>query len=153
MNKQEALEALKENSWEFETNYFKYELVIDLKDAQEIISQIDTETGEILDGGRLSRNELDTLRGAGNEKRYTQKMKVWALFSVDLQQYYQPDNNLETLFLNKPSLDQLSKVIYGRPLAELSNDDCILGIVNLYKGKEVIVSGTEYRIEEVEVQE
>ena len=51
MNKQEALEALKENSWEFETNYFKYELVIDLKDAQEIISQIDPETGEILDGG------------------------------------------------------------------------------------------------------
>ena len=41
MNKQEALEALKENSWEFETNYFKYELVIDLKDAQEIVSQID----------------------------------------------------------------------------------------------------------------
>lgn len=79
-------------------------------------------------------------------------MKVWALFSVDLQQYNQPENNLETLFLHKPSLDQLSKVIYGIPLAELSNDDYILGIVNLYKGKEVIIKGTEYRIEEVEVQ-
>ena len=80
-------------------------------------------------------------------------MKVWALFSVDLQQYYQPDNNLETLFLNKPSLDQLSKAIYGKPLGELSNDDCILWIVGLYKNNEVNIPGTEYRIEEVEVQE
>ena len=80
-------------------------------------------------------------------------MEVWALFSVDLQQYYQPDNNLETLFLNKPSLDQLSKAIYDRPLGELSNDDCILGIVNLYKSKKCTIQGTEYRIEEVEVQE
>ena len=80
-------------------------------------------------------------------------MKVWALFSVDLQQYNQPENNLETLFLNKPSLDQLSNAIYGRPLGELSNDDCILWIVGLYKYNEVGIPGTEYRIEEVEVLE
>ena len=80
-------------------------------------------------------------------------MKVWALFSVDLQQYYQPENNLEALFLNKPSLDQLSKAVYGKPLAELSNDDCILGIVNLYKSEKGTIQGTEYRIEEVEVLE
>ena len=80
-------------------------------------------------------------------------MKVWALFSVDLQKYDQPENNLEALFLNKPSLDQLSKAIYGKPLGELSNDDCILWIVNLYKSKEVTIPGTEYRIEEVEVLE
>ena len=80
-------------------------------------------------------------------------MKVWALFSEDLQQYYQPENNLETLFLNKPSLDQLSKAIYGIPLAELNSDDCILWIVGLYKNNEVNISGTEYRIEEVEVLE
>ena len=41
MNKTEAIKALEESSWEYETNYFKYELVIDLKDAQEIVSQID----------------------------------------------------------------------------------------------------------------
>ena len=80
-------------------------------------------------------------------------MKVWALFSADYQQYNQPANNLETLFLNKPSLDQLSKAIYGRPLGELSNDDCILWIVSLYKNNEVDIPGTEYRIEEVEVLE
>ena len=80
-------------------------------------------------------------------------MKVWALFSVDLQQYNQPENNLVTLFLKKPSLDQLSKTIYSSPLAELSSDDCILGIVNLYKSKKGTIQGTEYRIEEVEVQE
>ena len=80
-------------------------------------------------------------------------MKVWALFSVDLQQYNQPENNLEALFLNKPSLDQLSKAVYGGPLAELGHDDCILWIVGLYKNNEVNIPGTEYRIEEVEVQE
>ena len=80
-------------------------------------------------------------------------MKVWALFSVNFKLYEQPDNNLETLFLNKPSLDQLSKAIYDRPLAELSNDDCILGIVNLYKSEKVALSGAEYRIEQVEVLE
>ena len=80
-------------------------------------------------------------------------MKVWALFSIDLRQYEQSENNLETLFLNKPSLDQLSKAIYGRPIAELNSDDCILRIANLYKGKEVTIPGTEYRIEKVEVQE
>ncbi|HFI0332285.1 TPA: hypothetical protein ACGOVE_000860 [Streptococcus suis] len=79
-------------------------------------------------------------------------MKVWALFSVE-NKYDQPDNNLETLFLNKPSLDQLSKAIYGRPLGELSGDDCILWIVGLYKNNEVDILGTEYRIEEVEVLE
>ena len=80
-------------------------------------------------------------------------MKVWALFSVDLKQYEQPENNLETLFLNKPSLDQLSKAIYDIPLAGLSNGDCVLRIANLYKSKEVTITGTEYRIEEVEVLE
>ncbi len=80
-------------------------------------------------------------------------MKVWALFSVDLQQYNQPENNLETLFLKKPSLDQLSKAIYGIHLAELNSDDCILWIVGLYKNNEVNIPGTEYRIEEVEVEE
>ena len=44
--------------------------------------KIDPETGEILDGGRLSKNELDTLRGAENEqKRYTQKMTLEVYFT------------------------------------------------------------------------
>ena len=80
-------------------------------------------------------------------------MKVWALFSVDLQQYDQPENNLEALFLNKPSLDQLSKAVYGGPLEEQSSDDLILWIVSLYKNEKVTIPGTEYRLEEVEVLE
>ena len=44
--------------------------------------QIDPETGEILDGGQLSQNEPDTLRGAENEpKRYTQKMTLEVYFT------------------------------------------------------------------------
>ena len=58
-------------------------------------------------------------------------MKVWALFSVDLQQYNQPENNLETLFLNKPSLDQLSKAIYGRPL--VGKNEETLAMISLYR--------------------
>lgn len=40
MNIQEAIEKMKEQSWEYENRYFRYELVIDLEDAQEIVSQI-----------------------------------------------------------------------------------------------------------------
>lgn len=44
--------------------------------------QIDSETGEILDGGQLSQNEPDTLRGAENEpKKYTQKMTLEVYFA------------------------------------------------------------------------
>lgn len=44
--------------------------------------KIDPETGEILDGGQLYQNELDTLRGAENEpKRYTQKMTLEVYFT------------------------------------------------------------------------
>ena len=44
--------------------------------------KIDQETGEILDGGQLSQNEPDTLRGAENEqKRYTQKMTLEIYFT------------------------------------------------------------------------
>ena len=46
------------------------------------LPQIDPETGEILDGGRLYQNDLDTLRGAENEpKRYTQKMTLEIYFT------------------------------------------------------------------------
>ena len=44
--------------------------------------KIDPETGEILDGGQLYQNDLDTLRGAENEpKRYTQKMTLEVYFT------------------------------------------------------------------------
>ncbi|MGF0112880.1 DUF1351 domain-containing protein [Streptococcus sp. SGI.013] len=44
--------------------------------------KVDPETGEILDGGQLSQNEPDTLRGAENEpKRYTQKMTLEVYFT------------------------------------------------------------------------
>ena len=46
------------------------------------LPKIDPETGEIMDGGQLYQNELDTLRGAENEpKRYTQKMTLEVYFT------------------------------------------------------------------------
>ena len=43
--------------------------------------KFDPETGEILDGGELSRNEPNALRGAENDlKRYTQKMTLEVYF-------------------------------------------------------------------------
>ena len=43
--------------------------------------KIDPETGEILEGGELSQNNQDTLRGAENNlKRYTQKMTLEVYF-------------------------------------------------------------------------
>ena len=46
------------------------------------LPQIDPETGEILDGGQLYQNELDTPRWAENEpKRYTQKMTLEIYFT------------------------------------------------------------------------
>lgn len=46
------------------------------------LPQIDPETGEIIEGGRLSQNDPDTLRGAENEpKRYTQKMTLEVYFT------------------------------------------------------------------------
>lgn len=45
------------------------------------MSQIDKETGEILDGGKLSQNNQGTLTGAKNEpKKYTQKMTLEVYF-------------------------------------------------------------------------
>ena len=44
--------------------------------------QIDSETGEILDGGQLSQNNPETLRGVENEpKRYSQKMTLEVYFT------------------------------------------------------------------------
>lgn len=49
---------------------------------RQYLPQIDPETGEIMDGGRLSQNESETLRGAENEpKRYTQKMTLEVYFT------------------------------------------------------------------------
>lgn len=46
------------------------------------LPQIDPETGEILDGGQLSRPYQETLTGAENEpKRYTQKMTLEVYFT------------------------------------------------------------------------
>ena len=46
------------------------------------LPQIDQETGEILDGGKLYQNEFGTLRMAENEpKRYTQKMTLVVYFT------------------------------------------------------------------------
>lgn len=79
-------------------------------------------------------------------------MKVWALFSI-ANEYDQPDNNLEKLWLDKPSFLQLVDTLYGRPVEELMDDE-IIKAANLLKGERVCDGHhNEYRIEEVDVEE
>lgn len=69
-------------------------------------------------------------------------MKVICLFSV-ANNYDQPDNNLIAVFEDKPTLDELSKVLYSKKLAELNADD-IVSVVDIFKG----IDNYEVRIED-----
>jgi len=51
--------------------------------------EFDPETGEILDGGQLSQNQQEAVRGAGNGlKRYTQKMTLEVYFADTKEKDY-----------------------------------------------------------------
>lgn len=78
-------------------------------------------------------------------------MKVWALFSIQ-NQYDQPENNLEQLFANKPTLEQIKTFFCGdAPFEELDNK-WICRYVDLIRGEEVYMDIYGWcRIEDVEV--
>lgn len=79
-------------------------------------------------------------------------MKVWALFSIE-NQYYQPDNNLEKLFVQKPTLEVLMKQIIGTTDLNDMREMDIIALVEILKGNEGRINGYDYRIEEVKVAE
>lgn len=79
-------------------------------------------------------------------------MKVWALFSIE-NQYYQPDNNLEKLFMQKPTFEVLMKQIIGTTNLNDMHEMDIIALVEILKGNEGRIDGYDYRIEEVEVAE
>lgn len=79
-------------------------------------------------------------------------MKVWALFSIE-NQYDQPENNLEKLYMRKPTFEQLIKKLYGSINISELEESQLVDAVMLLKGERVRSGDFEYRIEEVEVHE
>lgn len=78
-------------------------------------------------------------------------MKVWALFSID-NNYDQPDNNLEKLYKNKPTFEQLRYFFFkDTPIDEIHDNHIIL-LADILKGQESRFSNTDYRVEEVDVE-
>ena len=76
-------------------------------------------------------------------------MEVWAVFSV-AKEYYQPDNNLIILYENKPSFEQLKELLYKGESIEDLEEEQLISIVELLKGK-TITGYSTYRLERVEV--
>lgn len=78
-------------------------------------------------------------------------MTVWAILSIE-NNYDQPDNNLEKLYKNKPTIEQLKTFFFeDSPIEELEEDH-IFFLVDILKGKESRFSNTDYRIEKIEVE-
>lgn len=80
-------------------------------------------------------------------------MKVWAVFSIE-NEYDQPENNLEKLFKDKPTKEQLNKWYQGYvdEVEGYTKDD---RFEQMLVGQEVRFTkmGADYRLEEVEVEE
>lgn len=74
---------------------------------------------------------------------------IWCLFSVD-NNYDQPANNLVAFWPERPSIEALAKFL-GYNLAQ-ANDDTVVALVDVWKGKgaSVAPSDTEFRLEEVQ---
>lgn len=72
---------------------------------------------------------------------------VWCLFSIE-NQYYQPDNNLEGVWLEKPDLEQLLWVLVG-PGPEVISSELRECMKKVLAGKEARYYEMHYRLEEV----
>ncbi|GAF71220.1 unnamed protein product, partial [marine sediment metagenome] len=71
--------------------------------------------------------------------------EIYCLFSVD-NEYDQPSNNLVCAWEKKPDLDGLGKALeYGFPHA---SDEITLGIVGIWKGEDIRLGDTDYRLEQ-----
>lgn len=63
---------------------------------------------------------------------------MWALFS-EANEYYQPRNNLITLYEGEPSIQQLKETIYGKKLISDLKDDEIIALSDLVQKREVYI--------------
>ena len=79
-------------------------------------------------------------------------MKVWAIFSI-ADNYDQPDNNLEKLYRNKPTFEQILFFLHGETPLEDLEEYQLIDIVNMLQGKETEFKSESFRLEEVEVSE
>lgn len=72
-------------------------------------------------------------------------MKVWLLFSI-VNDYDQPENNLEAWWKDKPSFDTLAKAVGIMVDKKKGNEK----IGRILKGEDVRISGADYRLQELE---
>ena len=82
-----------------------------------------------------------------SSSKIAEKATCWFIFTVD-NNYDQPPNNLLWWSYTKPSIDELSKAVMNRPLADL-DDKYIIHIVNMFRGEEVRIDETTYRMREM----
>ena len=73
--------------------------------------------------------------------------KMKALFSI-ANAYDQPKNNLEYLFEEHPTLEQLAKAMHIK--FPCGSDEATLTIVRLWEGTEIRWGETDYRLETVQ---
>ena len=78
-------------------------------------------------------------------------MTVWALFRIE-NNYDQPDNDLQKLYKNKPTFEQVLSHFFPEAILSDIQEDHLIAAVMLLKGERVKLFGDEYRIEEVEVE-
>jgi hypothetical protein len=74
------------------------------------------------------------------------KTHIWCIFSIE-NEYNQPMNNLYGWFPYKPSIVDLANV-FGVNF-ENAKDEDIVNIVQLFRGEEVRIDNTDFRLEQV----
>lgn len=77
---------------------------------------------------------------------------IWCLFEVE-NAYDQPrlrtfPYNLYAWWSEKPNLEQLSQVLFGKKLEHLT-DENIIASVEIFRGAEIRIENTDFRLEEV----
>lgn len=101
----------------------------------------------------LSENSFDNPEEDTMEENIMEEniMNVWAIFSID-NDYNQPDNNLNKLYKNKPTIIQLSNYFFDTEDIGSLEENLILFLSSLLKGEEKGFQHVNYRLEQVEVE-
>lgn len=74
------------------------------------------------------------------------KNTIYCLFSIE-NDYNQPNNNLVSFWLTKPSLENLAKSLnFTFPTKD---DEITIKLVHLWQGKEIRLNNKDYRIQEI----
>lgn len=74
------------------------------------------------------------------------KKFIYCLFSI-ANDYDQPDNNLLGFWFEKPSIDEISKVLAIQ--FPNRNDEITLKMVNIWKGDIINIDNCEYRVQKI----